>query len=719
MTEENQAFGQREQFMTDYREYASAMESFENKPIYHAQSWNSCGYDNRERIFQPVNNQTVRSDFNYNDYSYYRPSDSASGYMEGIIGECMEVYRREPIIHQVIDLMSDFGSKGIRIIAADKRQERFGKQWSEYIGLTAFADRFLNVLYRCGTVVVKRTDGKVPTKIEKKWKSVSTAQIAPGSEPKQDVNIEVISSSKTNLPLKWTIYDPRSVVMVGGLLSNFVGRPIFGLRINAQLQMELAQLPKLAANNGDYEYFQSLIPQYVRDAVGKGSQYFPLDQSKIYAYYYKKDDWELWGKPIIEPILRAVRMYNKLQLADMAALDGAISSVRLWRLGSMEHGVVPTPAMLERLRDALTSIGNGGTADFVYGPDLDFKESDTNLHQFLGPSKYEATLSAIYAGLGVPPGLTGSSSSSSFTNNYVGLKTLVERLEYGRNILISFLNEQLKLVQTAMGFKKPFRVVFDQMVLSDEAAHQKLLLDLWDRDLVSDETIRYTLNLDESDIEETKIARQAKKRGKRLPEKASPYHSPMQKHELTKIFANQGNHSASEFGIDLAPKKEGEEGLNETKKKLGELKARGGTGGRPLNARDSTQRKQRRVLPKGASASYSDLFLFAEQAREVLDEKISSHFLKEKGKKNIRSLTVEENEELSSFRFNALCCVKPFSKIEDYDFSQATQDEDINNVKQKLEYEFFERYGRKPNISEIRKLECESYANVFSDFING
>lgn len=724
--------GHSEQFALAFKGYQEAVTDDDNAPIFRTEAYSY----NYQRTFGTTNNTTVKSDYNYGDYSYYRPSDATSTNIEDIICECMEAYRKEPIVHQIIDLMSDFGSQGVRIICSNKAQEKFAADWAEFVGLAEFSDRFLSTLYRAGTVVVKRTDGKVPLRTQKRWKSsiaravinnpyALTDESTPlGQDPaEQVITITSPSTKKAVLPLKWTIHDPRSVVMIGGLVGQFVGKPIFGLRINTQLRYEIAQLPKLVQTGGEYQHFINMIPQYVFDAINSNAQFFPLDQSKVYAYFYKKDDWELWGKPIIEPILRDIKMYNKLKLADMSALDGAISSVRLWTLGSLEHEVVPSKSALDKLRSIISQNVAGGTMDFVWGPDLTFKESNTNLHQFLGSEKYSATCSAIYAGLGVPPGLTGSSGGASYTNNYVGLKTLIERLKYGRGVLTRFLNEQLKLVQEAMGFTKPFKVVFDQMILADEAAEKALLIQLADRDIISYETLRYAFDLDNSDIEDIKISRESRKRGTRLPRKAGAFHTDTE-HELKKLVLSRGSVAPSELGVNLLPRKPGEESPNEqmSKMKIQEEKSKpkgDPMSGRPKNATDTKQRKKRRVMPKGASASYSKLFMFAESAREKIDDIITPAYLAIANKKSVRSLSVEETNSLELIKFKVLANLQPYQEIDNDSVAELSSsssiDEDIYSEKVKLAYTFKERYGREPNITERRKIECEAYANIFSE----
>ena len=127
--------------------------------------------------------------------------------------------------------------------------------------------------------------------------------------------------------------------------------------------------------------------------------------------------------------------------------------------------------------------------DLVWGPELKFTESQSQVYKFLGGDKYQPVLTSIYAGLGIPPTLTGASSGGGYSNNFVSLKTLIERLEYGREVLSQFWRHEIKIVQKAMGFRLPAEIHFDSIILSDEAAQKKLLMDLADRDIISQETL--------------------------------------------------------------------------------------------------------------------------------------------------------------------------------------------------------------------------------------
>ena len=147
--------------------------------------------------------------------------------------------------------------------------------------------------------------------------------------------------------------------------------------------------------------------------------------------------------------------------------------------------------------------------------------------QILRLRKYNSVLNSIYAGLGVPPTLTGmAGNGGGFTNNFISLKTLVERLQYGRSLLVNFWQKEIEVVRKAMGFRRPAYVQFDQMNLSDDTAEKNLLLQLADRDIISHETILERFK-EIPTVEKIRLKREMKSRDRDdSPNKAGPYHNP-------------------------------------------------------------------------------------------------------------------------------------------------------------------------------------------------
>jgi hypothetical protein len=189
------------------------------------------------------------------------------------------------------------------------------------------------------------------------------------------------------------------------------------------------------------------------------------------------------------------------------------------------------------------------------GPDIELIESKTAVHQFLGEGKYTPHLNAIYAGLGIPPTLTGTYGAAGTTNNFISLKTLTQRLQYGRKVLIAFWKQEIAMVQKAMGFRFPAKIEFDRMDLSNEDAEKALLIQLADRNIVSDELVQRIFGFD-PDTEKVRLNREDRAReGERMVQKAGPSISGNLENDLKKMALQLGLATPSQVGLTLEPKK--------------------------------------------------------------------------------------------------------------------------------------------------------------------
>ncbi len=366
-------------------------------------------------------------------------------------------------------------------------------------------------------------------------------------------------------------------------------------------------------------------------------------------------------------------MYDKLQLADVAACDGVISQIRLWTVGSLEHKILPDQPAIDKVKNILANNVGGGSMDMVWGPELTFKESTTTAHQFLGKAKYEPTLNAIYAGLGVPPTLTGAATAGGFTNNYISLKTMTENLEYGRSILKGFLEQEFEFVRAAMGFKTAAQIAFDRVSLSDDAAENSLLLGLLDRDIISSETVLEKFAIIPS-VDLSRVNKENKLReNNKMTPKRSAYPNP--EDDFRKLFIQTGILSPSEAGIELDEKKSGEKrpvdfDMQMNKDKLAakptlKKKPKGKSGtGRPTGKKDGTKRKAKTVKPRSrASVNVSMVNTWAKDAFNTISNAILPVYLEKLGKANARALTTEEFDNLEEIKFNVLCSLNPLMKV--------------------------------------------------------
>jgi hypothetical protein len=410
-----------------------------------------------------------------------------------------------------------------------------------------------------------------------------------------------------------------------------------------------------------------------------------------------------------------------MKLADLAALDGAISNVRLWRIGDLDHKIIPTKAAINKLRDILASNVGGGTMDLVWGPEIDFKESSTQVYKFLGSEKYQPVLTSVYAGLGIPPTLTGAAGASGgYTNNYVSLKTLIERLEYGREVLKQFWQHEIKLVQKAMGFRFPAEIHFDSIILSDEAAQKQLLVQLADRDIISHETLLERFR-ELPSIEKIRVRREERARVNDAlsPKKAGPYHNPQHKDDIAKIALTKDIIDKDIYlnGLGLPPsevdeinklEEKSQQPPQEKKPDLVDPK-----GGRPLNSRDTRPRKQKRVLPR--SGDSLAVTLWAYESQKTIAELVAPMALNHFKKKNARSLTKNEFDQLEYLKLCILTGMEPFMDIDEsviksiIDTNTKPSASFKNNVQEAVA-SFVKNQKRKPNIDEMRYIYASTFA---------
>jgi hypothetical protein len=604
-------------------------------------------------------NTSGRPGLTRSDYDYFRPDEAVPREIKMVIRRAEDIYQRVGLVKNVIDLMGDFASQGIRLVHKNKRIERFYRQWFKKIRGKDRSERFLNNLYKSGNVVINRQTGKLSLKVaDKLYNSIASPDL-------QIQDLSEVQLEKREIPWIYTFIDPFLVDIAAGALSSFTSSKAYEL----QLPPELRKLINNPKTDAEKKVVAGLPTQII--AAAKSRLPYPLDTNKTLVYHYKKDDWQSWAFPMVYAIMDDINVIEKLKLADMAALDGAISNIRIFKLGSLEHKIAPTKAATAKLAQILGNNVGGGTMDLVWGPDIELLESKTAVHQFLGEGKYIPHMNSVYAGLGIPPTLTGTFGAAGTTNNFISLKTLTQRLQYGRDVLIDFWEQEIALVQKAMGFRYPARIEFDRMDLSNEDTEKSLLVQLADRNLVSDELIQTRFGLD-PDMEKTRLNKESRDReGKRMVKKAGPWFDPQVENALKKIALQGGSVAPSQVGLELEKKKSGEKTALELKQppasapstKLAKDSPESLPGspgqGRPKNSKDTEQRKTKVFKPQTGAR----LLLWASEAQDKISQIINPILLEFYNKKNLRSLSSEETREIDLIKTKILFTLDPLSTI--------------------------------------------------------
>ena len=641
-------------------------------------------------------NISVRTDFLKDDYYRFRPFEEPANNFKQAMSMCMKAYDRVGIVKNVIDLMGDFASQGITLNHPNKQVEKFYRRWWNKINGSERSERFLNMLYRCGNVVVHKRYGKITRKQQR--------NMSKGQE--ELVQYKEQNTTKRIIPLRYDLLNTLQIEVEGGYAGAFSGEKVYKMKITNSVR-------KSFEKNGKYV---DKLPNPLKQAIRDQKNYITFDADAIDVFYYKKDDWELWANPMVNAIIDDIMMLEKMKLADMSALDGAISNIRLWRLGNLEHKILPNKGAIDKLRNILASNVGGGTMDLVWGPEIDFKESNTQIYKFLGSEKYQPVLNSIYAGLGIPPTLTGlAGQSGGFTNNFISLKTLIERLEYGRDLLRRFWEAEIEHIQKAMGFTSPATMHFEHMILSDEAAEKNLLIQLADRNVISVETLRDRFG-ELHDIEDSRIKTEGRKRNRRqMPPKADPYHNANVDSDYRKIALQKG-----EIGIDdvtvLKPRQvENTAPTPNTQQEQKQVNENG----RPKFSNDIKPRKQKEVKPRSRPGQ-ATLLVWSNEAQKSIANIINPALLNFYQKKNLRELTKAELMDLEDIKFKVLCNLKPYEEITQEKVASIMEKNprlttSQKRLKEQLKAEFIDNNDRMPTIDELRQIYNLVYSFDFAE----
>jgi hypothetical protein len=659
-------------------------------------------------------NTSGRPGFTRTDYDFFRPDEAIPRRsMQLILRKAEDIYKRNGLVKNVIDLMGDFACQGIKLVHKNKKYERFYRRWFEKVGGKERSERFLNNLYKSGNIVINRQTGKLPLK------SVSDMYKVRASADFDITDANGPEVGKREIPWRYTFIDPVLVEVAGGSLSSFIQDKRYQIILPASIR-KIINSPK----SEEERQLVANLPAAIIEAA-KQKKAYPLDPAKTEVFHYKKDDWEAWAYPMIHAIMDDITLIDKLKLADMAALDGAISNIRIFKLGSLEHKIAPTKNSTAKLAQILGNNVGGGTMDLIWGPDIELIESKTSVHQFLGEGKYIPHLNSIYAGLGIPPTLTGTFGAAGTTNNFISLKTLTQRLEYGRAILTRFWKHEIELVQKAMGFPYPADIEFDRMDLSNEESEKALLIQLVDRNLISDELLQTKFGMN-PDMEKARLNRERKERdSERRVRKAGPWYDPVFENTLKKIALQLGIVSPGQVGLELEKKKSGEKiGLElksdfaPTPTKLANdsssksLPKESGEG-RPKLSKDTQKRKEKVFRPRTGAK----LMMWAAKAQDQISDIVNPMFLEYVSKKNLRMLSNAESQELEHTKSLLLLRLKPYQHISESLLSNLIDQNDLNKgiIQQYSTWSKVLRseLGRELNSDETKQAKASFYSMVY------
>lgn len=586
-------------------------------------------------------------------YESARPYDSVPFNFKEVIKLCRYAYLKSGIVRNVIDLMTDFTCEDLKFIHTDKKVEAFFKVWGQKVKIYDVVNEFARHSLIDSNLVVKRFTAKLNKTVEDQWiKAEPDLKLYKEKKQLLAKEIPVRYSFLNILSLNWE-YDDKS-------------------SIKKKLVFKVNPTVLTKVRDPNSVLFQSLYRNApdVADAL-KNKDSYDVDMSKVYVSYNKKDSWDDWAPPFLYAILSDLTFKNKLRQAEMAALDGVINVIRLWKLGDHKEKILPAEGAFDRLIDILQNNTGGGAVDIIWDSMIDMKEYYPPIKDILGSEKYTQVDKDILIGLGIPDVLLGG-SGSNFSNSFIQLKTIVERLKALRNQIMDWLNHEISLVCQGMDIKVPPQISFGQMNLDDEDTTKKLIVELLDRGAVSLEAVLdvYGQNF----LIEVERMKQEKDNGIKLK-------SPLDQKD-TKPTTNTPS----------------------------------GFNGRPPGSKD-TQKRQRKNIKIRTKAS---MLVKGLDIIDAIDETVVPYYMEQINVSNARKLTNQQKDEVDKLRMIVLSCIKPTDEVNKDLLLQKMNSLDqadsiiYANINQTIQ-DYIAENKQEPSVEQKKRIQAIAWATNFME----
>ena len=504
-------------------------------------------------------------------FTYLRRFSSNAAFNHSLIAQCMMAYLGYGVVRNIIDLYSDFATEGLEIEHPDESVRNFYRTWASKVALR---DRihcmFLN-LFVSGNVFVHRRwaslddqekramkrakaselinntllirgtsrdttiegretgfidwflsqKGEINLTDDSKNDKKATAQAPPS--PSEDATPD---NPEMRIPWGYTFLNPLQMEMRGRKLR---GDSYWVMAIDKRDTLDLARgLGMTSRYNQDLgttevnlpREFLSRIQAYNGPGAGYSAEVKLSKEELSVVQAPGKWDWFDWAIPFCFPALRALSFKDCLRNMEIKACQSVINSIFLFKLGDIEHGMPAEDEHFERLADMLQMPGQA--LNILWNEAIEAEVIQADVKGIFDPQKHDSADKDILTALGIPEVLVGG-KGGNFSNSYIAVATVLERLESYRDKVYDWLMGEAKVIADAMGFQKLPSIKFGRTSLKDEKAYQAFLTGLYDRGILSGDTILREADTN-AEIEASKMKEEKEKyREKDIFEPKGPF----------------------------------------------------------------------------------------------------------------------------------------------------------------------------------------------------
>ncbi len=385
-------------------------------------------------------------------------SAGAGGYytMQIPINLATLAYFNVPLVRNTIDLLQDFSISPLHIRTENATIKAFFTKWFEAIALPNFMSQWFLEYYRSGNIFIYTFNGRIAEDKMAKMKR------AFGSEMH-----ETAAAKSPEIPIRYIILDPKQVALQVG--PNYKGTY---MRMLSTFELQRLRDPKTPEDRQTLRDFPLDIQKQIKQNASQPWIYAPLDTSRLYYCFYRKQDYEPLAVPMIWPLLNRLEYKMMLEKADMSlvqSMEQIFIHIAAGESVDKNKGILGTnPRMLENLRSIFQSGTIGRYLVTDHTVKLDYIVPD--LKDLLGKAKYEQVDKDIREGLGY-----AFLGEEKFANAAIKAKLFIENLREGRRVFLdNFLRPEVKRLCEVMGFRQVPILEFEEIDAEDKNAQHRI-----------------------------------------------------------------------------------------------------------------------------------------------------------------------------------------------------------------------------------------------------
>jgi hypothetical protein len=466
-------------------------------------------------------------------FTYLRRFSSNAAFNHQIIASCMLAYFGEGVVRNIVDLYADFATEGVQIDHADESVRNFYQTWAKKIKLNERVHAMFINLFVSGNVFVHRRWASLDDKEKRAMKRACGAELinntliirgkshdttldgregdfidwylankgeipvqeanrAKGEAPPAPAEEGMPENPEQRIPWGYTYLNPLQMELRGRRLR---GDSYWIMAVDKKDALDIARGMGMRSGYsqdlGTTEFnlpkeFLSRIQAYQGPGAGYAAEVKLSDEELKVVQAPGKFDWFDWAIPFVFPALKNLSFKDGLRNMEIKAMQSVINSVFLFKLGRQKDGLIPEDEHFERLADMLQMPGQAMNIIWNEAIEAEVIQADTT--GLFDAKKHESADKDILTALGVPEVLLGG-KGGNFSNSYIGVATVLERLESYRNQVYDWLMGEMKIIADAMGFQKLPTVTFGRTSLKDEKGFQTFLTGLYDRGILSGDTL--------------------------------------------------------------------------------------------------------------------------------------------------------------------------------------------------------------------------------------